>query len=61
MTLTLTLTLTLTGDYAIARSGAVFAENVTAVRLEDNTLKHLGGNAVFLSNSVILTLTLTSH
>ena len=39
------------GDYAIARSGAVFAENVTSINFEDNTMQYLGGNGIFLSNS----------
>jgi hypothetical protein len=40
------------GDYAITRSAAIFAENASHLRIEGNTLTHIGGNAVFLSNSV---------
>ena len=40
------------GDYAITRSAAVFAENASALVIQGNTLQHIGGNGVFLSNSV---------
>lgn len=40
------------GDYAITRSGAIFAENTTGLVFADNVLEWIGGNAVFLSNSV---------
>jgi hypothetical protein len=40
------------GDYAITRSGAIFAENASSLVIQGNTLKHIGGNGMFLSNSV---------
>ena len=40
------------GDYAITRSAAIFAENASALVITGNTLKHIGGNGIFLSNSV---------
>jgi hypothetical protein len=40
------------GDYAIHRGGAIFAENASMLELVGNTVEHIGGNAVFLSNSV---------
>eukprot|EP00756_Hemistasia_phaeocysticola_P061759 Hpha_TRINITY_DN5172_c0_g1::TRINITY_DN5172_c0_g1_i1::g.193094::m.193094 len=40
------------GDYAVHRAGAITAENVTDVRIDGNTFEHIGGNAVFFSNSV---------
>ena len=40
------------GDYAVARSGAFFAENASSLVLRGNRLEFLGGNGVFLSNSV---------
>lgn len=40
------------GDYAVHRGGAVFAENARKLTFEGNTFRHIGGNAIFLSNSV---------
>ena len=40
------------GDYAVTRSAAVFAENASFVSVRGCALAHLGGNGVFLSNSV---------
>jgi hypothetical protein len=40
------------GDYATHRSGAVKIENATGVKLLACSFMHIGGNAVFLSNSV---------
>ena len=40
------------GDYAVARSGAIFAENASALAVSGCDLAHLGGNGVVLSNSV---------
>ena len=40
------------GDYAITRSAAIFAENASALVIQGNSLEHIGGNGVFLSNSV---------
>ena len=36
------------GDYAITRSAAIFAENASSLLIIGNTLKHIGGNAIFL-------------
>ena len=40
------------GDYAIRRSGVITAENVTGLRIVGNEFRHIGGNGVFLSNSI---------
>jgi hypothetical protein len=40
------------GDYAIARSAAIVAENASSLVIRRNDLEHLGGNGIFLSNSV---------
>ena len=40
------------GDYSTHRSGAVKIENATGVQLIANDFEWIGGNAVFLSNSV---------
>ena len=40
------------GDYAIHRGAAIYAENASALSFADNTMRHLGGNAIFLSNAV---------
>eukprot|EP00756_Hemistasia_phaeocysticola_P003782 Hpha_TRINITY_DN12449_c0_g1::TRINITY_DN12449_c0_g1_i1::g.42998::m.42998 len=40
------------GDYAVTRSAAVFLENASFVELSGCEMQHLGGNGVFLSNSV---------
>jgi len=40
------------GDYAIHRGGAIFMENAHNVTVVGNTLEHIGGNAIFLSNAV---------
>jgi hypothetical protein len=40
------------GDYAVCRFAAVFAENASSLVLQGNDMLHIGGNAVFLSNSV---------
>lgn len=40
------------GDYATHRSGAVKVENATGLKFLSNTFSWIGGNAVFLSNSV---------
>jgi len=40
------------GDYAVRRSGAILLENTTAISIEHCRLRHIGGNAIFLSNSV---------
>jgi len=44
--------LTLALQYATHRSGAVKIENATGIQLLGNSFAHVGGNAVFLSNSV---------
>ena len=40
------------GDYAVARSAAVFVENATSITIQSCDLRNLGGNGVFLSNYV---------
>lgn len=40
------------GDYAVHRGGAIFAENATMLKIVGNKIEHIGGNGVFLSNSV---------
>ena len=40
------------GDYATHRSGAVKVENATGLKFLSNSFSWIGGNAVFLSNSV---------
>ena len=40
------------GDYAVTRSGAIFAENASALAVSGCDLEHIGGNGVVLSNSV---------
>jgi hypothetical protein len=40
------------GDYAVTRGGAVFIENASSLLLQGNDLLHIGGNGIFLSNSV---------
>merc|ERR1712137_814088 len=40
------------GDYAVARSAAVFMENAPSLEIRGCDLHDLGGNGVFLSNSV---------
>ena len=37
---------------AVTRGGAVFAENASSLLLQGNNLLHIGGNGIFLSNSV---------
>lgn len=40
------------GDYAVHRGGAIFAENASMLEFVGNKIEHIGGNGVFLSNSV---------
>jgi len=40
------------GDYAVHRGGAIFAENASVLEFVGNKIEHVGGNGIFLSNSV---------